>query len=205
MTIHLPPLTREMTIQRVQALLSQYIHLEEKNAKERKAERSRQRKLGKKCIGPARANPPPKFCNRAGSAWNDAPYPCECGKWPQWIAEAPLELCKSKKTGTAQDGSIIDLEKVYAKEESVAFWRPGGHNKKENYYYNGVLTNIYEVVLPDRVAPVVVFAINWHAFTTSEEQHFVTSIDVNSGPFSKYPHDKIWNKAHQNIRCEQPP
>ena len=68
-----------------------------KNAKERKAERSKQRKLGKKCIGPMRANPPPKLCNRSGSAWNDAPYPCECGKWPQWIAEAPLELCKSKK------------------------------------------------------------------------------------------------------------
>ena len=74
--------------------------LESRNAKERKVERSRQRKLGKKCIGPAGANPPPQLCNRAGSPWHDAPYPCECEKWPKWISEAPLWLCKSKKTGT---------------------------------------------------------------------------------------------------------
>ena len=110
-----------------------------------------------------------------------------------------------EKTGTAKDGSIIDIEKVRANVESVAYWRPGGHNMKENYYYNGVLTNIYEVVLPDRVAPVEVFAINWMAFTCSEEQHFVTNIDLNSGPFTKYPSDKVANKAFQNIRSLQMP
>ena len=65
-----------------------------------------------------------------------------------------------EKTGTAKDGSIIDLEKVHAKDECVAYWRPGGHNMTENYYYNAVLTNIYEVVLPGADAPVEVFAIN---------------------------------------------
>ena len=115
---------------------------------------------GKKCLGPTTLNPPPQLCNRAGSAWNEAPYACECEKWPKWISEAPPELCKSKKTGIAKDGSIIDIAKVHAKAESVAYWRPGGHNMTQNFYYNGLLTNIYEVAFPGRIAPVEVFAIN---------------------------------------------
>ena len=58
------------------------------------------------------------------------------------------------------DGSTIHLQRVYEKEDFVAYWRPGGKNMKENYYYNGVLTGIYEVVVPGRIAPVEVFAIN---------------------------------------------
>ena len=134
--------------------------LQSNNAKVRKAERSKHRKLGFRCIGPTHANPPPQFCNRAGSPWKHDPYLCECEKWPKWISEAPPELCKSKKTGTLRDGSTIHLERVYAKEEFVAYWRPGGKNMKENYYYNGLLTNIFEVAAPGRIAPVEVFAIN---------------------------------------------
>ena len=134
--------------------------LQSKRATARKSERSKHRKLGFRCIGPTHANPPPQFCNRAGSPWKQSPYPCECEKWPKWISEAPPELCKSKKTGIAKDGSIIDLERVHAKEEFVAYWRPGGKNMKENYYYNGVLTDIYEVVIWGRSTPVEVFAIN---------------------------------------------
>ena len=134
--------------------------LQTNSAKLRKTERSKHKKMGEKCIGPTNANPPPQFCNRAGSPWKHDPYLCECEKWPKWLSEAPPELCKSKKTGIAKDGSIIDIAKVHAKEESVAYWRPGGHNMTQNFYYNGLLTNIYEVVVPGRIAPVEVFAIN---------------------------------------------
>ena len=55
---------------------------------------------------------------------------------------------------------MFDIEKVRANVESVAYWRPGGHSLSENYWYNGVLTNIYEVEILEKGASVEVFAIN---------------------------------------------
>ena len=90
---------------------------------QKNAKQNSQRKLGNKCIGPLRANPPPRLCNRAGSAWNEDPYPCECEKWPKWISEAPPALCKEKKQGQRRMAALLTLKKFM---QRMSLWRIGG-------------------------------------------------------------------------------
>ena len=151
---------REMTIQRVQSLISQYIHLKAEMQKNAKQNVPGRKIWAKNALGPRGPILHHSCAIEQGVHGMTLLTRVNVRSGPNGFLKLHQGFANRKKTGTAKDGSIIDLEKVHAKDECVAYWRPGGHNMEENFYYNGVLTNIYEVILPGRDAPVEVVAIN---------------------------------------------
>ena len=199
------------------------------SAKERKAERSKARLEGKargthvRALGPRRLNQPPPLCNRSGVKWGEAPAPCECAKWPGWLAKASPFVCKRVDSGILKDGTEFRLQGASSADVAstaassagggttsvAAYWRPGGKKMKEHRYHNVVVGSIYKVNLlrgsEATAEEVTVFEVNCQAFTANEVAHYVTSLDLNSGPYTKYRRDKAPNKLLQGVRALQRP
>ena len=98
-------------------------------------------------MGRASQEPPPPICNRVGVAWGTEPLPCHCDQWWPWL---------EKHTGPGQAAQLLDEvatnwdeEKVKATPQPlVSYWRPGGRNMRERYFYNGVVLGAWKVLFP---------------------------------------------------------
>ena len=128
------------------------------NARTRKALRSVNR-LGKPAgqragaYGPQSSAPPPRVCNRvAACEWNSKGSPCECAKWPQWLAEHGIP---SKRAITLAAGDTwCGNEAIYVnanefgtqKGMPISYYRPAG--TKGSYFYSGKLLGVWNILFP---------------------------------------------------------
>ncbi len=94
----------------------------------------------------ARSAPPPPLCNRVAAPWGAEPLPCDCERWPAWIAEnvgsarcrpTPELRCPVAPASAAP----VDVRP----QQKVSYWRPGGKNMKERYFYNGIALGAWEI------------------------------------------------------------
>jgi hypothetical protein len=120
------------------------------NRKERKKARSEMRaaahRAGQpapKTYNPAGFKEHPPLCNRVATEWGKPPLECSCKEWPGFLAAALASgQAKVANTIRASDGIIYisgDSKPVFA------YWRPGGHNMGERYWYNGVFGQAFNV------------------------------------------------------------
>ena len=122
--------------------------------KERKKDRDRRRAEARKrkqppprTVSSARLVPMPELCNRAGAPWGQKEFPCQCEQWPAFI-EAGLRsgLVRPIKQVTSIEGEPIDLS---SGKPHVGYWRPGGHNMVERFFYDAVVVGAWSVTQMD--------------------------------------------------------
>ena len=93
------------------------------------------------------------MCNRVGAcSWDSGGSPCECDKWPQWLAEhgIPTKRAFSLAEGDTWRGNeAIDVaanEFGTRKDMPIAYYRPSG--SKGFYFYSGKLLGVWNVSYP---------------------------------------------------------
>jgi hypothetical protein len=128
-----------------------------KNAKQRKRERSDLRAQSRQptassskgsatviARGPSTViGQHPPVCNRVNRPWNKPPAPCSCAEWPAWLSKAvQANLAVKIPVLTTASGEQIECEES---KPDVAYWRPGGHNMGETFWYNAVISGVYKL------------------------------------------------------------
>ena len=131
--------------------------LKAKNAKQRKRERSDLRAQSRQptassskgsatviARGPSTViGQHPPVCNRVNRPWNKPPAPCSCAEWPAWLSKAvQANLAVKIPVLTTASGEQIECEES---KPDVAYWRPGGHNMGETFWYNAVVSGVYKL------------------------------------------------------------
>jgi hypothetical protein len=85
----------------------------------------------------------PPVCNRVNRPWNKPPAPCSCAEWPAWLSKAvQANLAVKIPVLTTASGEQIECEES---KPDVAYWRPGGHNMGETFWYNAVISGVYKL------------------------------------------------------------
>ena len=129
-----------------------------KNAKERKQERSNLRLQSRQeassssnwgavtviARGPSQViGKHPPVCDRVNRPWGKPPAQCSCAEWPAWMEKAVrANLAVKIPELTTASGEKIESDES---KPDVAYWRPGGHNMGETFWYNGVVSGVYKL------------------------------------------------------------
>ena len=93
---------------------------------------------------PAVPKPPP-WCNRVAAPWGEKPKECVCSAWPQYLVGALQDGWATRLDRAEAHDGIIELSST--EKPVCAYWRPGGTNMKERYFYNAVVAGAYEVAV----------------------------------------------------------
>jgi hypothetical protein len=96
-----------------------------------------------KSYNPAGYKEHPPLCNRVAREWGKPPQECSCKAWPGFLATA-LASGQAKVTNTIRVSDGVIYIAGDSKPE-FAYWRPGGHNMGECYWYNGVFGQAFDV------------------------------------------------------------
>ena len=134
------------------------------SAKKRKSERAALRRLSKqagqdvpKTLGPWSSKLPPALCNRVAAPWGSPPQECSCAEWPKWLEQAPKVAISPTNTIPTCMGNELIIKP--GEKNLCSYWRPGGKNMTERFFYNGVISHAFEV-RTGKGLPKVVVAVN---------------------------------------------
>ena len=134
------------------------------SAKKRKAERAALRRLAKqagqdlpKTLGPWSSSPPPPLCNRVAAPWGSPPQECSCAEWPKWLEQAPKVAVSPTNTVPTCMGNELIMKPD--EKNLCSYWRPGGKNMTERFFYNGILSRAFDV-RTSKGSPKTVAAVN---------------------------------------------
>ena len=97
----------------------------------------------------ATMDPPPRICNRTAVAWGTPvkKADCQCADFSRWIGKHKADNSLVQPVDSASDC----LGKEWHLDDKISYWRPGGKNMKERFWYNGQPSEIWKVRFPTGV------------------------------------------------------